>query len=310
MPADHVLIRTHYSLISAGTELACLSGSETWFKMPRSPGYASVGEVVAKGDNVTRVAVGDLVFQHGHHEEVSLQPAQGILMKAPETLEEQLVPFARMATIAMAAIRVSDIELGDYVAVTGQGLVGNMAAQLAGLQGASVIAVDVNESRLQRSRQCGIELCVNPGQCDMREEVMKLTGSQGVSTLIEASGVTQVVMDALPLTGNSGEMILLGSPRGEHQADITDLLNYCHLSGRGGITFKGAHEWGFPVEHDNFVKHSIERNTRIAFDLMANRRLRVEPLLSHVVKPHDVAGAYEGLKNNKDDYMGVVIDWT
>ncbi|MCE2472094.1 MAG: alcohol dehydrogenase, partial [Anaerolineae bacterium] len=39
------LIRTRYSLISAGTELACLSGVEAWFSFPQTPGYASIGEV-------------------------------------------------------------------------------------------------------------------------------------------------------------------------------------------------------------------------------------------------------------------------
>lgn len=309
LPAGHVLIKTHYSLISAGTELACLSGTESWFRMPRTPGYASVGEVVAKGNEVPNLDIGDTVFQYGHHEEYSIQSMREILIKVPETIDEKLIPFTRMATIAMTAIRVSNIELGDYVVVTGQGLVGNMAAQLAKLQGANVIVIDLSDSRLGLSKKCGIEFCINSKQSNVREKITELTDSRGVLTLIEATGIPQVAVEALPLIAKGGEIILLGSPRGEFQGDITDLFNYCHLSDRGYITFKGAHEWRFPIKHGNFVKHSIERNTKIVFNLMEKKQLSVKPLLSHIVKPYEIAKAYEGLKNNKDEYIGVIIDW-
>src|SRR5258706_13425708 len=60
-----VIVKTHYSLISAGTELACLSGSENWFKFPSTPGYTSVGEVVAAGQAITDVAGGGVGFVLG-----------------------------------------------------------------------------------------------------------------------------------------------------------------------------------------------------------------------------------------------------
>ena len=67
---DHdLLIRTRYSLISAGTELACLSGAEAWFGFPGTPGYASVGEVVEVGAQVSDLAPGDIVYSMGGHQE-------------------------------------------------------------------------------------------------------------------------------------------------------------------------------------------------------------------------------------------------
>src|SRR5438067_12768369 len=65
---NEVIVKTHYSLISAGTELACLSGSETWFKFPSTPGYTSVGEVVSAGQSVTDMAIGDVVYGGVGHE--------------------------------------------------------------------------------------------------------------------------------------------------------------------------------------------------------------------------------------------------
>lgn len=310
VPDGHAVVRTHYSLISAGTELACLSGNETWFRMPGGSGYTSVGEIVSVGKDVTGFKPGDIVFQYGSHSEYVVKPVNGIFLKVPGGLDEKLVPFARMASIAMTSLRVSEIELGDGVALIGQGIVGIMAAQLAKLQGATVIAADVSAKRLALARACGIEHCLNPNQCNLREKVMELTNGNGVFALIDATGNPKVIVESLPLIGKLGELILLGSPRGEYQGDITDLLNYSHLWPRGCVTFKGAHEWRYPLKHDNFVKHSLERNTRIVFDLMLSNRLLVNPLVSHVLKPAQAQQAYDGLRLKKDEYHGVIFDWT
>lgn len=83
-----------------------------------------------------------------------------------------------------------------------------------------------------------------------------------------------------------GEIVFLGSPRGEFNGDITNVLNYCHLYNRGCITFKGSTQWRYPVEPNEFVKHSLVRNSNIVFDLMARNKLQIEPLISHVLAPN------------------------
>jgi len=307
---DQVLIRTRYSLISPGTELACLSGREPWFDMPRTPGYVSVGEVVASGEAVEGCAPGDEVFQYGAHAEYTVADAGGLLVRVPEGIDPKLVPFTRIATIAMTALRVSDIEVGDEVAVVGLGLVGNLAAQLARLQGGRVIGIEPNEARLESARACGLERWAPATAEAARETVMELTGGSGVATLIEATGIPQAAVEAITLVARRGEMILLGSPRGELQTNLTDFLNYVHIASRSSVTLRGAHEWRFRVLHDPFVKHSIERNTHIAFELMRAGKLAIEPLLTHMLPPERAAEAYVGLRDQPDRYLGVLFDWT
>ena len=150
LQAREVLVRTCYSLVSAATELACLSGNERWFTFPKTPGYASVGEVVKVGDLVRSVSPGDMVYNwggHQHYHRIDLTNPRSICIKVPASIELALAPFTRMVTIAMTALRVSNIELGDFVAVVGLGSVGNMAAQLARLQGGRVIGIDLSKSR-------------------------------------------------------------------------------------------------------------------------------------------------------------------
>lgn len=204
---NELLVRKRFTLISAGTELACISGREFWFKLPGVPGYAAISEVVDKGAKVSGFEVGDLVFHHGKHslyEVISLGPGRGpgaggpLIVKTPEGIDPLRAIFARMATVAMTAIRVSHIELGDWVAVTGLGVVGNLAAQLAALQGARVVGIEISEGRLTRARACGIEQVVSPAKVDVVEHVKALTDGIDVSTLIEASGASQVLLESLP----------------------------------------------------------------------------------------------------------------
>ena len=308
-----LLIQTHYSLISAGTELACLSGVEAWFPFPGTPGYASVGEVVDVGGQVTDFALGDIVYSMGGHQQyqrLDSSNPRALCVKVPAGMNLAQAVFTRMVCVAFTALRVSTIELGDYVAVTGLGLVGNFAAQLAGLQGGRVIGLDLSGRRVELARACGVAhaLVLNPAT--LEEDAAAITGGAGVTTLIEATGNPRALPPALPLVGRYGEVILLGTPRGAYESDLTEVLRHVHLDGLGNVTFKGAHEWRYPVPRDAFVKHSIRRNAELTLELIRAGELQVAPLHSHTLKPEQAEQAYNGLKHQKDEYIGVVFDWT
>jgi 2-desacetyl-2-hydroxyethyl bacteriochlorophyllide A dehydrogenase len=305
---NEVLLKKRYSLISTGTELACLSGGEGWFPLPGIPGYSCVGEIVKTGRGVKGFSPGDTVFCYGTHTRYEKMQVDGIFLHTPKDIDLKLIPFTRMTTVASTALRVSTIQWGDYAAVTGQGLVGNMALQLAKLQGAVVIAIDVMDSRLEISKKCGADLVINSKTQNVREEIARFTGGEMVSTLIEATGVPAVSAAAIEWVGKNGEMIFLGSPRGKFETDITPFLNKTHLADFN-VTLKGAHEWKFPVNRTPFVKHSLERNSVLVFDLIRRRKLVLEPLVTEIVKPEQCFEVYTDLKNNKDRYMGIVFDW-
>ncbi|MEJ2613482.1 MAG: zinc-binding dehydrogenase, partial [Ignavibacteriaceae bacterium] len=204
----------------------------------------------------------------------------------------------------------SNIQLGDYVAVTGLGLVGNLAAQLAQLQGGEVIGIDINSSRLDIAEKCGIKNIINSSESGWKEKIRKLTDGKGVHTLIDATGIPKVIADSLSIISTYGEAILLGSPRGKFETDATEIFNHVHYIHRGSITFKGALEWRFPTYQNDFVKHSIERNSKIVINLINNKSLNIESLLTHELKPEDAVKGYEGLKNNQDKFLGVIFNWT
>ncbi|PTY03711.1 alcohol dehydrogenase [Opitutaceae bacterium EW11] len=310
--STEVLVRNRYSLVSAGTELACLAGLESWFALPGTPGYIAVGEVLAVGSAVSKVRPGDVVYTYGPHAQFFKIDTSnrwgGVCLKLPTGLAPDLATFTRMATIALTSVRVSEIELGDVVLVAGLGQVGNFAGQLAGLQGARVIGADISEKRRQAAQACGLAYTVDPSRPEWKKWVREITGGVGVSTLIDATGLSSAIVDASDTVALNGEVILLGSPRAPHSANVTDVFRKIHLP--PSVTLKGALEWRYPTFQDEFVKHSVERNAAIVMDLLVGGRLLVAPLYTHKVSPDKAQEMYAGLQNQKDDFRSVVFDWT
>lgn len=307
-----IIVKNKFSHLSAGTEMACVSGIEDWFKIPDVPGYTSIGEVLEKGDAVEHVNVGDMVYTFGSHQEVfkinTVDRWHGVCVKVPDGLDLDIAAFTHMGGIAMSSLRMSEIELGDYVAVSGMGTIGNLAAQFAQLQGANVIAIDINNSRLEIAKQCGLTNTINSKTENLGKAIDKLTNGKKVSCWIDATGVSAVVNDAVNHMAWNSELILLGSPRAGFETDITPFLRKIHLI--ENIRPKGALEFLLPTHANDFNKHSIERNSAIIMDLMKSGKLHVKPFYSHKLKPSEASSAYLGLRDNPDKFIGVVFDWT
>ena len=299
-------VRNEVSLVSIGTEMAIYSGGESWAKLPFVPGYASVGTIC--GANENEFASGTRVFTHGRHQEYTTEKV--LTVAVPDDVPSRHAVFARMASVSMTAIRVGHIELGDWVAVYGAGLVGNLAAQLARLAGAHVVLVDRSADRLAVAQKCGIADCVLADGSEL-EAIDEVTGGQRCSTVIEATGVTAVAEYAMDAVAPCGELILLGTPRAEHSANFADFLRKIHLAS-SLVTVKGAHEWCYPTlpAKGRDAKHSILRNTHIILELIRTKQLSIEDLISDVFTPEAAPEIYPALAADPDRYLGVLIDWS
>jgi 2-desacetyl-2-hydroxyethyl bacteriochlorophyllide A dehydrogenase len=308
---NDVILKNKYSHISAGTELACVSGIEGWFVIPNTPGYTAVAEVIEKGTNVQHVEKGDVVYTFGPHQQwfkIDITDRwHGVCVNVPDGLEPDIASFTHMAGIAMTSLRASAIELGDVVVVAGLGAIGNFAAQMAQLQGATVIASDINNSRIKIARECGIRNIFNPMETDTTDAILSFAGREKVDCWIDASGSAPLIEQALDHIVPNGEMILLGSPRKEYLTNLVKTLQKIHLL--DAIKIKSALEFTFPTHQNDFSKHSIERNSAIIMGLMKNGSLKVKPFYTHKVTPEEAPSAYFGLRDKPDEYVGVVIDW-
>ncbi len=75
------------------------------------------------------------------------------------------------------------------------------------------------------------------------------------------------------------------------------------------ITLRGRLEWGLPMYPDVGRKASQFSKQEMIFDYIQRGELKVEPLISHHMKPGRIKEAYEGLLHQPDIYVGVVLDW-
>ena len=310
--AQEVWIRTRYSLVSGGTEGAAFENRAGDQRYPAHVGYAAVGEVIREGADFPEARLGQTVLTYSPH--AALARAWGVCVPLPAGLEVRTAAFARLASVAMTALWVSSVELGDAVAVIGQGVVGNLCAQLFQNAGADVIAIDRSGVRVQVARAVGLRHTIQAADDEqVRREVLALTGGLGTHTTVEAVGHPALAVAATALTRKLGEVILLGSPRGAHVTDATPLLNRVHLWENGCLTLKGAHEWRFPIRdrsaEDPGAKHSLEHNTRLAFRLLGDGRLRVAELLTHVASPSQAQELYAAVCSRPDEVLGVLFDW-
>ncbi len=307
---NQILLKTHYSLISPGTEGAGFTGLESGTRFPHGSGYTAIGEVLKVGENVTKCEVGDFAFCYSSHASIVKTASVMLAFKPPLEIDAKLIPFVRMATVAMTSLRVSSVEFGDTAVIIGLGLVGNSASQLFNLAGMKVISVERVPERIEIAQKCGIQHLINPDEENVHERVNSITGGQKADVTVEAIGNPRLVELAYQLTRTKGEVILLGSPRGEYITNVTDILNYTHLIGRGAITLRSAHEWVYPTMHTGESKHSLERNSQIVYSLIKEGKFKVEELLTHVINPEDAQSAYDGLTDSKNEYLGVIMDWT
>jgi 2-desacetyl-2-hydroxyethyl bacteriochlorophyllide A dehydrogenase len=313
LTSKEIVVRTQYSHLSAGTELACIAGIEDWFKIPGTPGYTSIAKVESKGSDVNHVEVGDFVYTFGTHSELfKLEYGDrwhGVCVKLPNGINLEHAAFTHMATIAMTAIRNSKIELGDFVLVTGLGAIGNLASQLAQLQGATVIATDIDDHRIALAQQSGIRYAINSKKEDLHKKIEEITNGALVSTYIDATGASAVINENLDNIQLLGEVILLGSPRVPFETNLTKTFQHFHLLPHC-LSLKGALEFTYPTHQQDFVKHSLERNASIVLNLINDGKLNIKPIYSHKLSPLDAQSAYDGLKNKPNEYIGVVFDWT
>lgn len=320
-----VLMRTTHSLISTGTELALyldeneMNGAKRGDpgRFPVYPGYAAVGRIEAVGAAGDELTPGQRVFADtGHSSHVIFDPARKMCLPIPEDAPGGSVAFIRMALITLATLCRADIRPGEWLGVTGLGIVGNLGAQFGALAGYRVVAAGRSELRNQRARACGIETIVTGDAAAVGEQVREMTGGDGCRFVLDTTGTSEGLLKAVKMAGRGGTVSLVGVP---WKVDTSvDLSSITHQLFSNYITIKGGWEWDLPLHRKSKgvknpavrLRPTIEDNARYALDSVVSGKIVTEPLVTHTISPDDAQTAYDGLAHSRNEYMGVVIDWS
>lgn len=225
-------------------------------------------------------------------EYVLVPDAQANLAPIPDGLsDEQVLMCPDIMSTGFKGAENANIRLGDTVAVFAQGPIGLCATAGARLMGATtVIAVDGNPHRLGISKVMGADVTLNFHDCDVVEEIMKLTGGRGVDSAIEALGTQGTFESALRILKPGGTLSSLGV----YSSDLTIPVS-AFAAGLGDHRINTA-----------LCPGGKERMRRL-MNVVASKRVDLGVLVTHTFKLDDIVAAYELFANQRDGVLKVAI---
>lgn len=304
---DKVLVRTEYSAISGGTEKANLLGlPNTPSGFPRRLGYSSCGRVVKVGEDVTRFKPGDrVIVYHGHHTNYNIVPEADVFPVPYDDLSSLDCSFVLIAAMGLGGLRKTRIELGESGMVFGMGILGVFALNFMKLSGGlPVIAADFSETRRKLALNNGADFALNPADADFVDTVMKITEGKGVNAIVEVTGSSAAMLDALKCSSKMARISLLGCTRVSDSA--VDYYSQVHCP---GVQLIGAHNFVRP-KVDSYPYHWTNADDcRAIMQMMHTGRLDCGKIITEVVNPKDGKAVYERLLNDPEFPTGIAFDW-
>ena len=310
LKAHEALIESRVSMISPGTELSRAFGLKAGASYPVYPGYCSVGVILDKGEGLTAFEVGDRVLFSGPHASVQVYDVThsdgGVLYRLDPRLSDDEGAFLMMGWIAMNGILHADVKLTDTVAIYGLGNLGLVLALLYKAMGVKVIGLDPVKQRADTARKAGLVHIVDGAPADQVKAVLALTSGRGADIVVDATGLSAAIVNAIASAAKHAQVILLGSPREAYVTDITPTLNAIHMK---LLKVIGALNRGFPYEEAPGSRLSIHKGLNTLSELLISKTLDINLFITHRIAPSDIWSAYDALMNDKAHTQGIIIQW-
>ncbi len=309
---DQVQVRLAVSTVSSGTERANISGDVnvsafevfTQVSFPRYAGYSAAGTVVAVGDKVTRVAVGDrVVVSWGTHSAYSTVPECDVTKIEDDSLSFEEAALTHIGTFPLGAIRKCRLEVGESALVMGLGVLGLMAVQQLRAAGAvPVIAADPIPVKRELALRLGADYDFDPLASDFAAQVKAVTG-KGANVVIEVTGLGAGLDTALDATARMGRVALLGCTR---SSDFT--IDYYRKVHGPGISLIGAHTHARPEVESAAALWTTQDDVRAQLRLVAGGRIDLKTLVEETHSPEEAPAVYQRLVTEKS-FPIVQFDW-
>jgi predicted dehydrogenase/threonine dehydrogenase-like Zn-dependent dehydrogenase len=268
---------------------------------PLPLGYCNVGEVVAVGEGVTDLSVGDRVASNGHHAEVVCVP-RNLVARVPDRVSDDEAVFTVIGSIGLQGVRLLNPTLGETVVVVGLGLIGLLTAELLRLNGCRVIGLDVDEKKLELARSRGV-IALNPaGGTDAVKAVVALTEGVGADGIVITASAKsdELISQAARMSRKRGRIVLVGViglnlSRAEfYEKELTFQVSCSYGPGRYDDRYEqqGA---DYPLP---FVRWTQNRNFQTILQLLETGQLDVKPLITEVVPFEDFERIYGDISHS------------
>jgi len=317
-----VLVKVYHSLVSPGTELGGwreLSRQREHPKPDAKPtpfGYSNAGVVVEVGAGAEEFKPGDRVACIGagyaQHATYAVVPHHLCLL-LPDNVTFAQGAYAMLGATALQAVRRAEPQLGEYFAVVGLGLVGQLTARLLQLSGCFVIGWDTIAFRTELAAGWGLDAAVLVGPEDEVALTRAFTGNAGLDGAVFAFGgdgtkaLTSVrqCLKCAPDGHRMGRIILVGGIKLDYTFGLTNAdLREAARTGPG--YHDEQWEYGSPYP-PVFMRWTTRTNLALVMRLLSEGRLDVDCLTTQIVPLQEVETKLSPLLDQPDTLLGLVF---
>ncbi|ALD02150.1 MULTISPECIES: alcohol dehydrogenase AdhP [Acinetobacter] len=231
--------------------------------LPFIPGHEGVGEVVEIGAGIDHLKVGDVVgipwlysacghcdhcyagwetlcklqqnsgySVNGSFAEYCLADGEyvGVIPEGVDLLA--IAPILCAGVTVYKGLKMTEAKTGNWVAISGIGGLGHVAVQYAKTMGFNVVAIDVDDSKLELAKSLGADVGINALKVDVKEAVLAATG-EGCHGVLVTAVSPKAFEQAVAIVRRGGTMVLNGLPPGKFDLSIFDMV-------LDGITVRGS----------------------------------------------------------------------
>jgi len=279
-------------------------------------GYSVSGIVIGTGKGVTEFEIGDKVAAAGagyaNHAEFVDVP-KNLVMKLPPNISMMDASTVTLGGIALQGIRRADLRLGEYGVVIGCGIIGLLSIQLLKASGIHVIALDLDDHRLQLAKDLGASLTINPQKENSIELVSNYTSGHGADSVIFTAATTssKPLSEAFQMCRKKGKLVLVGVSGMEiNRADIYKkeldfLVSTSYGPGRYDEVYE---EKGIDYPYA-YVRWTENRNMGEYLRLLSKNEISVSEMISASYPIEKITDAYNYIKDTSPKPLMVLLDY-
>ena len=349
LTTGNILVRTYYSVISAGTEGRTVADArkgyiakaktrqkevnqviekikttgflETYnvvmnkLEAPSPLGYSCTGEVIALGQDVRDIRVGDYVAcggQGAYHAAVVSVP-RNLCVKVSEGVNLKHAAFTTVASISIQGIRQAQLAFGESCVVIGLGLVGLLTIHVLNAAGIRSIGIDIDERQVELARKNGALLALNRNRTNIEGIISDFTRGYGADAVIitAASLSTDPINLAGALCRKKGKVVIVG--RVPTNFDRTNYYNKeldikMSTSYGPGRYDKNYEEGGndYPI---GYVRWTENRNMQSFVDLLSQKKINLDKIITHSFDLSEALEAYQMILGRSEKFAGILIKY-
>lgn len=212
---------------------------------------------------------------------------QHIAFRLPDSVSFEHAAMVEPVSVAVHAVNLTPITLGDTGLVVGAGMIGLLIVQALRLAGCSrIFAVDLDDARLQMAREMGADEVFNAKTTDVKAEILARTGGRGVDAALEAVGATQPIATAIACLKKGGTLTLVGNV-----APNIDLALQAVVTRQLRLQGSCASNNDYPA----------------CIDLLSRGAIQVDRLISARVSLDEAANWFDRLYAHEPNLMKVIV---